>query len=107
MSADRAAWTAWPRTKLGWASIVLAVISVALFAGLSLWAEMMSQRLEPSAPVLNIGVIPAVLGLVSIILGWLSLVLRKDRSAILLVVTIMMSLQVLFVIVFEVLEVLL
>jgi glucose dehydrogenase len=52
----------------------------------------------------NIGVIPYIVGGLSILLGWLAIILRKDRSAVLFAVMIAMTAQALFVVVFEFLE---
>lgn len=97
-------WTVGPRTKLGWSAVILAGVALLLFGGLSLWVEAMSQIGSISATTFNIGIVPGVIGLVSIILGWVALAARKDRSGLLLAVTIVMSLQALIVVVFEVLE---
>lgn len=101
------AWTVGPKTRLGWSSVILAGIALLLFCALSLWVEAMSQSGDTNVTTLNIGIIPAAIGLVSIILGWVAFAARKDRSWLLLVVTIAMSLQALFVVVFEGLEALL
>jgi hypothetical protein len=100
-------WVIWPKRKLGGAAILLACLAITLFAVLSLGVEFLSQRTDNEATVINIGLIPGVMAVMSIILGWSAFVVQKDRSIILLVTTLAMSFQTLFVAVFEVLEALL
>jgi hypothetical protein len=99
---------------MGWASMVLAGVALLIFAGLSVWVEAMNQapagsstEVNVPATAINIGVLPYIFGGLSIVLGWLAIILRKDRSAVLFALMIAMTAQALFVIVFEVLEVVL
>lgn len=82
---------------------MFAGLAVVLFAASSLAVEFMS-RSNAGATAFNIGIVPLVLALISIAIGWIAVAALKDRSAVLLAVAISMSAVVAFVTVFEVLE---
>jgi len=88
-------------------AVALAAASVLLFGALSLWVELMSHSANTSATAVNIGIVPAAIALVSIALGWIAFAARKDHAWLLLIVTLAVSLQALFVLGFEILEVVL
>lgn len=81
------AWKAFPHTKLGWAALAIAGVAIILFAVLSLWAEFMSQQPGDTGTAGNIAVVPALLALTSIVLGWIAFAARQDRSYVLLAIT--------------------
>lgn len=103
----KAVWKIWPKSRIGWWALGFAVAFAFAFTVISLWVEAMSHQPDTSVTVVNLWLVPATFALVSIILGWIALIQRKDRSVILLVVTIAMSLQALIVAIFEILEILL
>jgi hypothetical protein len=82
-------------------------VAIVLFAVLSLWAEFMSLQPGDTGTAGNIVVVPALLALTSIVLGWIAFASRQDRSYALVTITLALSFQTLVVFMFEVLEVLL
>jgi hypothetical protein len=97
-------WGAWPQSKLGWVSIFLAGTAALAFVTFSLWVKWVSRIPDGPAFAINFGVVPALMAFVSIFIAILAFTIRHDRSIILLLVSTVLSAQMLFIITFEVLE---